>query len=178
MKLICSTLAMLALVASTIPSLAGWDGVNHPNCTWGHGTSAQGYAPAPQLAGQKPRYMETQLRSFRAHTRDNPFSKLYMWGAEENLSTDQSRYLALHFAALPSKPAKDGNQQKLVAGRTLFEDGDHTETTAACAVCHGPDAQGIRDIPRLGGLWYFYLRRKLKQWREGYHATAKCPVPA
>jgi len=177
MKFICSNLAMLALVASTIPSLAGWDGVNPRNCTWCHGTSAQGYAPAPQLAGQKPLYMENQLRSFRAHTRDNPFSKLYMWAAAENLSFDQSRYLVLHFAALPSKPAKDGNQQKLVAGRTLFEDGDPNANTAACAVCHGPDAQGIRDIPRLAGLSYYYLRRKLKQWREGYHATAKSPMP-
>src|SRR3974390_2887377 len=100
-----------------------------------------------------------------------------MWADEENLSSDQTRYLEIHFVELHYKAAKDGNQQKLVAGRTLFEDGDPNANTVACAVCHGPDAQGIRDIPRLVGLSYYYLRRKLKQWREGYHATAKSPMP-
>jgi cytochrome c553 len=34
------------------------------NCTWCHGGSARGYTPAPQLAGQRPQYLENQLAGF------------------------------------------------------------------------------------------------------------------
>jgi cytochrome c553 len=47
----------------------------------------------------------------------------------------------------------------------------------ACAVCHGPNAVGSRNIPRLGGLSYNYLKRRLEQWAEGYHASASYPMP-
>jgi cytochrome c553 len=47
----------------------------------------------------------------------------------------------------------------------------------ACVVCHGPDAEGVREIPRLGGLAYTYLKRRLEQWGEGYHAAAGPPMP-
>jgi cytochrome c553 len=46
-----------------------------------------------------------------------------------------------------------------------------------CAACHGPNAEGIRDIPRLGGLSYGYLKRRLEQWGQGYHAAAPPPMP-
>jgi cytochrome c553 len=44
-------------------------------------------------------------------------------------------------------------------------------------VCHGPNGEGVRDIPRLSGLSYAYLRDRLEQWNEGYHASATYPMP-
>lgn len=177
-KFVWSKIAVLALVASTAPSLAGGvETVQFRNCTWCHGESAQGYAPAPRLAGQRPRYIENQLLSFRAHTRDNPFSKQYMWGAAANLSPGTAHYLAIYFSTLSPKAANDGDTQQAAKGRALYEDGNPEANTVACAVCHGPNSQGIRDIPRLGGLSYSYLKRKLQQWGEGYHAAAKSPMP-
>lgn len=173
-----SKLAIVALVASTIPSLAaGIDTVKSRNCTWCHGSSAQGYEPAPRLAGQRLRYIESQLLSFRTHTRDNPFSKQYMWGAAANLNAGSAHELAIYFSTLSPEAANDGDMQLAAAGRTLFENGNPAANTVACAVCHGPKAEGVRDIPRLGGLSYYYLKRKLEQWGEGYHATAKSPMP-
>lgn len=178
MKFISLNVAIFALVASTVSSLAaGLYGAQPRNCTWCHGVSAQGYAPAPRLAGQRPLYIENQLLSFRAHTRDNPFSKQYMWGVAANLSASEAHRLATYFSSLTAKPADDGDMQKVAAGKALFEDGNPSANTVACAVCHGPNAQGIRDIPRLGGLSSTYLKRKLQQWKEGYHATAKSPMP-
>jgi len=177
-KLIRSKIAVLALVASTIPSWAtGLQAVQSRNCTWCHGGSAQGYGPAPRLAGQRPRYIENQLLSFRSHTRDNPFSKQYMWGAAANLSPGTAHNLAIYFSTLSPKVADDGDKQKAAAGRALYEDGNPDANTVACAVCHGPNAQGIRDIPRLGGLSYYYLKRRLEQWGEGYHVAANSPMP-
>ena len=48
---------------------------------------------------------------------------------------------------------------------------------AACYACHGPDGVGVRDIPRLGGLAYFYLKARLEQWGQGYHSGAGTPMP-
>ena len=178
MKFVRSKLAVLALVASTLPSFAGdMDAVKFRNCTWCHGGSAQGYGPAPRLAAQRPRYIENQLLSFRMHTRDNPFSKQYMWGAAANLNPRTMRDLAIYFSTLPPQVANDGDKELAATGRALYEHGNPDSNTVSCAVCHGPNAEGIREIPRLGGLSYYYLKRKLKQWGEGYHASAESPMP-
>ena len=34
------------------------------------------------------------------------------------------------------------------------------------AACHGPNAEGIGETPRLGGLSYHYLKRRLEQWSK------------
>jgi cytochrome c553 len=36
---------------------------------------------------------------------------------------------------------------------------------------------GAGEIPRLAGLSYHYLKRRLEQWGEGYHAAAAAPMP-
>jgi cytochrome c553 len=178
MKFVRSKMVVLAIVASAVPALAGdveTGGVR--NCIWCHGTGGQGFTIAPRLAGQRHQYIENQLLDFSRHTRDNPFSKQYMWGAAANLNTRTARDLAMYFSTLPPKAANDGVGELAATGRALYEDGDPDANIAACAVCHGPNAQGIRGIPRLGGLSYAYLKRKLKQWNEGYHAAAEPPMP-
>jgi cytochrome c553 len=178
MKFVRSKIAVLAIVASAVPSLAGdTETVKFRNCTWCHGESAQGYGPAPRLAAQRPQYIENQLLGFRKHTRDNPFSKQYMWGAAANLSPSTAHYLAIYFSTLLPKVANDGVKELAATGGALYEHGNPDSNTVSCAVCHGPNAEGIRQIPRLGGLSYDYLKRKLKQWGEGYHAAAESPMP-
>jgi cytochrome c553 len=178
MKFVRSIIAVLVLVASAAPSLAEDMGaVKFRNCTWCHGETAQGYGAASRLAAQRPQYIENQLRSFLNHTRDNPFSKQYMWGAAANLSPRAMRDLAIYFSTLPPQAANDGDKELAATGRALYEHGNPDLNTVSCAVCHGPNAEGIRQIPRLGGLSYYYLKRKLKQWGEGYHASAESPMP-
>jgi cytochrome c553 len=159
-------------------SFAGSFGnVDPRNCNWCHGTSAQGYLPAPRLAGQKRQYLENQLTRFRAHERDNPFSKMYMWYAAANVSPQAVRYLANYFSALRPKPADDGDQQLVAAGKRIYQDGVPNSNIVACIACHGPEAQGFAEIPRLGGLAYSYLKRRLEQWHEGYDKSARHPMP-
>ena len=107
MKRIGLKLAIVAVVASaisTVPALAG-DSAAVRNCTWCHGTDAQGYTVAPRLAGQRPQYIMTQIQSFHAHTRDNPFSRQYMWNAVAALNPYDARDLANYFASIRPKPA-------------------------------------------------------------------------
>jgi len=111
MKRIGLKIAILAIVASTAAAWAG-DGASQSvrNCTWCHGTSGQGYTVAPRLAGQRAQYIEGQIRSYREHTRDNPFSRQYMWGAVAALGPREAHDLAIYFATLTPKAANDGNR--------------------------------------------------------------------
>ena len=177
MKGIALKFALLALVASIAPVTAGEQGAVVRNCTWCHGTSAQGYAIAPRLAGQRPLYVESQIRSFREHVRDNPFSRQYMWGATAALGSDAARDLADYFASIPPKPANDGDRTLAARGRAIYMEGIPDANIPACYACHGPNAEGIRDIPRLGGLAHAYLKARLQQWGQGYHSTPGSPMP-
>jgi len=166
-----------ALAASIVPAVAGEQGVSVRNCTWCHGASAQGYTIAPRLAGQRPAYLETQLGSFHAHFRDNPLSKQYMWSAVAALAPQAAQDLAAYFASIPPRPANDGNRNLAAAGRSIYMEGIPEANIVACYACHGPNAEGIRDIPRLGGLSHSYLRARLQQWGQGYHSVPGSPMP-
>ena len=132
---------------------------------------------APRLAGQRAQYIESQLRSFAEHTRDNPFSKQYMWDAVAALPAHEARDLAIYFAALTPKAANDGNRDLAARGRTIYLEGIPESNIVSCYACHGPNAEGVRDIPRLGGLAYFYLKGRLEQWGKGYHSGRESPMP-
>ena len=176
MKLITSKIAILAIVAFAAGPLLADESVRVRNCTWCHGISAQGFSTAPRLAGQRDEYTENQLLGFKEHIRDNPYSKQYMWGAAANLSPQTAHDLAVYFSTLPPEAANDGDRELVAAGRTIYEVGIPESNIVSCLVCHGPNAEGVREIPRLGGLSYSYLKRRLEQWGEGFHAAAE-PMP-
>jgi cytochrome c553 len=183
------TTAILVFVFSSVPSLAGDLTIVYGqrfadrNCVWCHGPSLQGFSTAPRLAGQSSQYVINQLYSFRDHARDNPLSRQYMWGAAANhLSLETARNLALYLSTISPKSADDGPDVLKARGRTIYEEGIPDANIPSCIACHGPNAEGAAaegagEIPRLGGLSYDYLRRRLTQWGEGYHASAVPPMP-
>jgi cytochrome c553 len=168
-------MAVLAIsFATTGPLLA--DDLSVRNCTWCHGTSAQGYSKAPRLAGQRADYLVNQLQAFATHKRDEFLSPKYMWNAAAHLDPLTLQNLAAYFSALPPEAAKDGDSALAAEGKIIFEDGVPNENIAACQACHGPEAQGVREIPRLGGLSYSYLKRRLEEWSLGQDAWG-IPMP-
>jgi cytochrome c553 len=176
MKRIGWKIVIAAFVASTVAAWAGDGDIAVRNCTWCHGTSGQGYMVAPRLAGQRPQYIESQIWNFRGHMRDNPFSKQYMWGAVAALGPSEAHALASYFASIAPKAAGDGDRDLVARGKTIYLDGIPEANIVSCYACHGPNAEGVRNIPRLGGLAYFYVKARLQQWGQGYHASAS-PMP-
>lgn len=171
-------IAILAIIAGAVSSPDGRaESLAVRNCTWCHGGAVQGYTPAPRLAGQHPRYLEKQIVNFREHTRNSPFSKQYMWGAAANLGPRSARDLAIYFSTIPPKPANDGDRRLVATGRAIYQEGMPDSNIVACVACHGPNAQGVSEIPRLAGLAYTYLKRRLEQWGQGYNAAAGPPMP-
>jgi cytochrome c553 len=172
MKPITAKIALLAISAFAASPICAEE-LSVRNCNWCHGSSAQGLAQAPRIAGQRAEYIEHQIGAFSAHLRDNPYSQKYMWNAVANVSPDTARELAKYYAALPPRAADDGDKALVAAGETIYQQGVSEANVAACVVCHGPKAEGAREIPRLGGLSYAYVKRRLSQWNEGYHASAR-----
>ena len=165
---------LAAAFMSASPLLA--DDLPVRNCIWCHGTSAQGYYNAPRIAGQRADYLANQLQAFATHQRDEFFSVKYMWNAAAHLDPVTIRNLAAYFSALPPEAAMDGDSKLAAEGKIIFENGLPDENIAACQACHGPEAQGVREIPRLGGLSYGYLKRRLEQWSRGQDVSGT-PMP-
>jgi len=94
-----------------------------------------------------------------------------------HIGLETARELADYFASIPPTPANDGDRALAEIGRAIYLEGIPEYDVASCAACHGPDAEGIGPIPRLGGLSYSYLARRLAQWGEGYHVAAAPPMP-
>jgi cytochrome c553 len=128
-----------------------------------HGPSAQGYRgffPIPRLAGQQPEYLENQLRAFIEHRRTNNI----MFNVAHALSPAMVTALATNFRDLNPAPIGGAPRQLVVAGKKIFEDGVPDANIAACAACHGPEATGSGQIPRLAGQLYPYVIKELTNW--------------
>ena len=128
-----------------------------------HGPSAQGYRgyfPIPRLAGQQPEYLENQLRAFIERRRTNNI----MFNVAHTLSPAMVSALAADFRALNPNPIGGAPKQLVATGKKIFEDGMPDANIAACAACHGPDATGSGQIPRLAGQLYPYLIKELVNW--------------
>jgi cytochrome c553 len=132
-------------------------------CTDCHGSSGQGYRgyfTMPRLAGQQPQYIENQLRAFIERRRTNPI----MQNVAHVLSPSMVTALASHFRELNPPPLGGAPRHLVATGRTIFADGLPEDNVPACSACHGPEAKGQGEIPRLAGQLYPYLVKELTNW--------------
>jgi len=184
MMLIKTTITLFAVAMSTASAWAFDDKKGFGqvfvdnNCSWCHGPSLQGFTTAPRLAGQTAAYIESQILSFKTHSRDNPLARQVMWGAARTVTPEVARELALYLSGLDAEAARDGLSELVDQGRSVYANGNSGANVPSCAVCHGPEGQGAGAIPRIGGLSYRYVKRQLEEWGQGYHASAAFPMPA
>jgi cytochrome c553 len=128
-----------------------------------HGPSGRGYRgffPIPRLAGQQPEYIKNQLQAFVERRRANSI----MFGVAHVLSPAMVAALAADFHAFNPAPIGGAPKERAALGKKIFEDGLPDANIAACAACHGPDATGSQQIPRLAGQLYPYVVRTLTNW--------------
>ena len=100
----------------------------------------------PRLAGQQPEYLKNQLQAFVEHRRTNNI----MFNVAHSLSPAMIEALAADFRALNPQPLGGGPRSLMATGEKIFQDGVPDANVAACAACHGPEAKGSGEIPRLG----------------------------
>jgi len=143
-------------------------------CKTCHGLSAQGYHgfyPIPRLAGQQTQYIENQLRAFIERRRKNS----YMYNVAHVLKPEMQVALAKHFSALNSKPLGGASRAIVAMGKTIYEEGDPNSNVPACMACHGGEAKGHEEIPRLAGQLPDYIFNKLVNWNQERGQDQKHP---
>jgi cytochrome c553 len=132
-------------------------------CKTCHGLSGQGYYgyfPIPRLAGQQPKYLENQLRAFNERRRTNPV----MSNVAHSLTPSMVAALAAHFMDLDSRPIGGGPRDRMAAGRAIYQEGLPEANVPACSACHGQEAKGQDEIPRLAGQLFPYTVKELTNW--------------
>ena len=132
-------------------------------CKTCHGLQAQGYRgyfPMPRLAGQQPQYIENQLRAFIERRRTNPV----MANVAHVLTPATVSALAANFKNLNPPPIGGAPRRSSAEGKEIFQNGLPQDNVPACAACHGADAKGQNEIPRLAGQLYEYTVGQLSGW--------------
>ena len=142
-KPLASTLAVLALSLGLAPlALAKGDAeagaTKAAICTACHGVNGNSVNPEwPNLAGQNARYIEEQLKLFRAGHRNNAV----MYPLAMALTDEDVADLAAYYAGqTPSGLEADPANYKM--GEALYRGGDRTRNIPSCTGCHGPVGLG------------------------------------
>ena len=134
-------------------------------CEVCHGVSAQGYPgyyPIPRLAGQQIDYIKNQLRGFAEQKRTNNI----MFNIGHILSPAMITALATSFHDLDPKPLGGAPKELMAEGKKIYDEGVPSANVVACASCHGHDAKGNGQFPRLAGQLYPYVSLQLTNWSK------------
>ncbi len=134
-------------------------------CQVCHGSSGQGfrgYYPIPRLAGQQPEYFENQLQAFIERRRVNPV----MFSVAHVLTPAMLTSLAANFHGFNPKPLGGASKDLIAAGKKIYEEGIPNTDVPPCASCHGPEAKGDGQFPRLAGQLNDYIFNKLTNWTK------------
>lgn len=114
----------------------------------------------PTLAGQNPAYVARQLANFKTGARKSGV----MQEMVKDLSDADMRALGAYF----SKKTPVANEVKdpdlAAVGRYVYHHGNRYSGVAACAGCHGPEAAGSAELPRLAGQKALYIENRIKQF--------------
>lgn len=136
-------------------------------CIACHGQNGVGTLPEnPNLAGQVPGYIESQLHLFKDGTRDNAV----MMGMVSALTAQDMADLDAHFSAMPPFQGSITPDQKemAIAGQKVYKAGISEYEVPACMGCHLPTGAGIApDYPRLAGLSADYIKTQLIAYKTG-----------
>lgn len=144
-------------------------------CQTCHGSSAEGARgafPIPRLAGQQPKYLENQLRAFIVHTRLNNI----MSNAVHEMGSAEMSALATYFSDLNPKPLGGAPTELVAAGKKIYEEGIPEASVPACVSCHGSEAKGSGEVPRLAGQLNDYISRKLTNWEKERAQEPAVPI--
>ncbi len=123
-------------------------------CQGCHGINGNSKNPMwPILAGQSASYIEKQLKNFKSGKRKGAV----MNNMAASLSDSDIKNLAEFFATQKGDPA-GGDPELAKKGK---------EKVTMCLGCHGNQAQGRGQFPKLAGQHPKYLAKQLTAFKEG-----------
>jgi cytochrome c553 len=133
-------------------------------CSTCHGPHGISTSPEfPILAAQRPGYLVAQIEAFQQKTREEKAAHDFMYGIAGNLLDPKLvQSIAAYYARQTPAPGRPGDPAQVAMGKRLFETGLPERGIPPCASCHGNDAQGVGDFPRLAGQHAKYVTRQIE----------------
>lgn len=176
LKRIASTAVAVAFVLAILPAAAqpitnradaaiqkGGEDKAINLCSTCHGPRGISSSPEfPILAAQSKGYLVAQLEAFRSHARSEKIAHDFMWGIAGGLDDTMIGAVASYYAAQPAAAGRSNDPALVAKGKQLFDQGVADRGILACATCHGADAKGQADFPRLAGQHAKYVVKQLE----------------
>ena len=116
----------------------------------------------PRLAGQHAEYIARQLEHFKSGQRKSTA----MADMVAKLTPDEMQALGRYFEKQPVTPEPVKDADLAAMGRYVYLHGNKFSGVPACASCHGPQALGSVQLPRLAGQHAAYLDNQLRQFHR------------
>jgi cytochrome c553 len=137
-------------------------------CAACHGAKGISSIPAnPNIAGQVPGYIASQLKAFKSGERVNAI----MAGQSMGLSDGDMNDLDAYYSSLEAQTTSSmTDEEKLLAeaGRAIYRGGYAERGISACMSCHGPTGHGIpKNFPRVSAQHKEYLETQLLAYKKG-----------
>jgi cytochrome c553 len=137
-------------------------------CSSCHGARGNSQlAQIPVLAGQSSAYLGAQLKAFRDHSRADDAAPGFMWGIAASLDDAQIQAVSDYYAAQNPLRRASSDARLQERGARIFQQGLERAGVTACAGCHGREAEGVADVPRLAGQQAAYFRAQLRSFQRG-----------
>ena len=124
--------------------------------------ASSGRIRCPELAGQQPDYIKNQLEAFIDRRRLNPV----MGNVAHVLSPAMVDALSRHFKDLDPPPYGGAPRDLMPKGKRSTTKAFPSAEVPACESCHGQDAHGNDQFPRLAGQLDGYVIAKLANWSK------------
>ena len=136
-----------------------------PACVSCHGAAGNStIATNPKLAGQIQAYTYKQLVDFTTPNRANPIMTPYA----KMLTDEDKKNVAAYLGAQSQKQGAARNKDSVELGKKIYRGGIAGTGVAACASCHGANANGIpAQFPRLAGQHQDYTVAQLQAFKGG-----------
>ncbi|MBS1139071.1 MAG: Cytochrome c, class [Proteobacteria bacterium] len=178
-----NSLLLVLLMASLSVSAADLEKGKEINgtCAACHSDNGQGgkRGEYPRIAGQQVKYIESQLRNFRARTRVN--IPMFPYTQERELSDTDIKDISAYLSGIeldtrmPTYTGKEDALTKLLMAEKVMiiprAEGDLANGEKIyqkqCAACHGKAGKGRGMFPMLVGQYTNYLQRQVDLYLKG-----------
>jgi cytochrome c553 len=95
-----------------------------------------------------------------------------MWGMASELDDETIAALAAYYAGQKAEPSASAASATTSRGRQVYSQGVAAQGVPACSSCHGPDAHGMQDFPRLAGQHGQYVLKQLGSFQSNMRNVA------
>jgi cytochrome c553 len=133
------------------------------SCFLCHGSEGESTSEAfPRLAGQNAEYVAKQLDAYKTGKRKSSA----MTEMVAKLTPDEMLALGRYYEkmSLPREEAKD--PQLAAMGRYVYHNGNKFSGVPSCVSCHGINAEGAANMPRLATQFSGYIHTQLKLFNK------------